>query len=217
MARFRLFFLFVFAISLFGCKGKNPNATAAEKPKIVFSMGDFERVKGTDFMMAAVRSTDVSKNGGILSKIGSESSYDDSDSVTHNFIFLNLKDNSFTQLFPNNDYLISRLNTFPNKSEGGNEPKVEFFIYRIVKADTNNDQKLNDEDKRVLAISDVSGSGYTELIDGIGSIYAEEMKDANTLTIVYWKDSKRWISNIDVRNKKLTFTGELPEFTKSLN
>ncbi len=168
-------------------------------------------------MMTAVRPKDDPRNESIFAKVGSGSGYEYSDPDVHNFIFLNLKDNSFTQLFSNNDYLISRFNTFPTKARDGNDSKVEFFIYRIVKTDTNNDQKLNDEDKQVLAISEVNGAGFTELIDGIGSVYAQEMKDPDTLTLVYWKDLKRWLSNIDVRNKKVTYTAELPEFTKTLN
>jgi hypothetical protein len=208
-------FIFL-AVGFLGCKSQKAGVEASEKPKPTFSLDDFKRVEGTDFLMASVYAEDDSKDRSILSKIGSESGYGEEHS-SHNVVFLNLKDNSFSQLFPNNDYLISTLNMFPTKAFNGNEPKIEFFIYRIIKADTNNNQKLDREDKEVLAISDVNGGGYTELIDGIGSIYAQEMKDLNTLTVVYWKDLKKWISNIDVRNKKITYTAELPEFTKALN
>jgi hypothetical protein len=185
-----------------GGTGTQP-ATAVEQNKW---LGDFSRVPGTRFLYAQISQ---SSDAGIFSL-----SYSDyGNRNANNLVFFDPTTSKVTQLLPNNQALIATTVTLPEvTAAGSNEPpkQVDWFLYGIIKTDTNNDQKLTTEDQMVLAITDAGGQGYTELIDKVDQLYGQTLNDANTMTLIYRKEGKLLSSTVNLQKRQVTATKAFP-------
>lgn len=197
--------ILVGAISFVGCDSKPVSTTPVTRanPKAERELGFFSKVEGTTYLLAGIF---AKEEGGFLRKIesggyGSDSGYS---SAVNNYVFFNTADDSTHRLIPHNDSLILRAQRFPEKD------KVDWFVYNVVKSDTNDDKELSSKDRFTIAISDGGGNGYVELLPNIETRLGDSMTDANTLLILYIKDSKKYYSRIDLPNRKVTVTNELP-------
>jgi len=190
-------------LSLSACNSDSkqipPAAVVRAKPQVTRELGMFREVEGTTYLMAAITARG---EGGFLSKLESGSSGYGGDAL--NYVFFNKADDSTRRLLPNNDSLILNALRFPK------EGKVEWFVYEVVKSDTNNDKELSYLDRKAIAVSDSGGQGYTELIPEVQDQLGYALSDANTLLVLYVKDAKKRYAKIDLPNRKLIVTNELP-------
>jgi hypothetical protein len=185
-----------------GGTGTQP-ATAAEQNKW---LGNFSRVPGTRFLYAQISQ---SRDAGIFSL--SYSDYDNRNA--NNLVFFDPTTGKVTQLLPNNQAQIAITVTLPEvTAAGSSEPpkQVNWFLYGIIKTDTNNDQKLTTADQMVLAITDAGGQGYTELIDKVDQLYGQTLNDANTMTLIYRKEGKLLSSTVNLQKRQVTATKVFP-------
>jgi hypothetical protein len=197
--------ILVGAIGLVGCDSK-PASTAPvtrANPKAERVLGLFSKVEGTTYLLAGIF---AKEEGGFLKGIenggyGSGSGYS---SAVNNYVFFNTADDSTHRLLPHNDSLILRAQRFPDKD------KADWFVYDVVKSDTNDDKELSSKDRFTIAMSDGGGNGYSELIPSVETRLGDTLTDGNTLLILYVKDSKKYYSRIDLPNRKVTATNELP-------
>ncbi len=128
----------------------------------------FQRVHGTPFLMAAIRSSAYYQRSSLAS-------YSSGTSDAHNYVFLDMDNQSFRRLLPTNDYHIGEAAALPEGSAGtqvrnaGNADSVgvRWWLFDVVKQDSNRDGELNDTDLHTLESRTPEGSGYTELIGGI--------------------------------------------------
>jgi hypothetical protein len=127
----------------------------------------------------------------------------------HNYVFLNTADESTHQLLPTHDYLITNAIRLPEERPPQHEPGVQWFLYFLIKDDTDGDKKLTYKDRRTLAVSDSGGWGYTEVIQEVEQVYGQTLRDPNTLLIVFKKASKRYLAKVDLPGRKLVSTKEL--------
>lgn len=192
------------AISFAGCNSK-PDSTVPltrASPKLSRALGTFSKVEGTNYLIAGIF---AKEEGGFLKSI--ENSYEGRSGygyAANNYVFFNTLDDSIRRLLPNNDAFILRALRFPEKE------KVDWFVYDIVKTDTNDDKELSHKDLFTIAISDSGGNNYAELIPNVETCLGYSMTDANTLLILYVKDAKKFYSRIDLPNSKIIVTGEFP-------
>lgn len=192
------------AISFAGCNSKTDSTAPLTRanPKLGRELGAFSKVEGTTYLIAGIF---AKQEGGFLKSI--ENSYEGRSGygfAANNYVFYNTADDSIRRLLPNNDALFLRALRFPE------EKKVDWFVYDIVKADTNDDKELSHKDLFTIAISDSGGNNYVELIPNVEIRLGYSLTDANTLLILYVKDSKKFYSRIDLPNRKVLVTNEFP-------
>ncbi|PAX60348.1 hypothetical protein [Brunnivagina elsteri] len=147
---------------------------------------------------------------------------------TRNFLFFNVNDKSMRYLIPNNNLLFISHNTLGKPTESGvNElnnstylgktppnlnslKEVKALWYEVVKNDTNNDKRLSGVDKKSIAMSDVSGANYTEVIDNINSVISTYQRDEKVWFVFWSSNNKNYASEIDILAKRVIKTQELP-------
>lgn len=183
------------------------------KPDVVVSranpeagrlLGQFKTVDGTNCLMAPIN---PDKKG----------EYYDSSREVHNYVFYDTASEFTRQLLPTNDYLIATTFGFPERREGEKEiPHTRWFLYGVVKADTDEDKKLSSLDRNVLAVSDACGDGYTEIVTDVEQVFGHALRDENTLVLIYRKNSKKYVSIVDLTRRSVTSTKELPSLGADL-
>lgn len=164
------------------------------------TLGSFRPVNGTKYLMAPITSE------GKAEYFSSKEGY----ANTHNYAFFNLADESTRTLLPTNDYWITETKRFPEKEEASQQSApVQWFLYFLVKSDTDGDKKLTDKDNKTLAISDAGGDGYTEIISDVEAVYGQALSEANYLSVIYRSQSRKYVARIDLLNRKVVSTKEL--------
>ncbi len=82
-------------------------------------------------------------------------------------------------------------------------------MYSVIKKDTNNDGYFGDRDKLTIAISDVGGNGYAELIENVDAILSQIYKDNSALFIIYNADEKNFIAKLNPSTREIISTTEM--------
>jgi hypothetical protein len=165
-----------------------------------WKLGTFDRVDGTDYLMAPVHSTQTFQ----------ASYYEKGTSAVRNYLFVNAVDKSSSWLVPHNNYLfLSRHKEWHNPAVGSSV--VKWLRYEVVKSDTNQDGRLTSEDQRTIGISDPTGEGYVELIPDVDRILGYEMRDENNLLVFYRIGTKNFVAEINIPERLITAIKELPE------
>ena len=192
--------------------GVEPAPTLQPVEKI---LSTFTPINGTNTLMAGIISAPASREGSLnpLEWINSSlsSSYS---SNTYNYVFFNLNTEGYQRLLPANDYVIYQTAGFPTLQYDPAKPDqpaptVEWWVYSVVKKDTNKDGNLGSQDKLTIGISDVGGNGYTELIENVDAILSQIYKDGSVMFIIYNADQKNYIAKINPTTRKVVTTTEM--------
>jgi len=165
-----------------------------------WKLGAFDRVEGTEYLMAPVYSAQTFQ----------ASYYEKGTSAVRNYLFVNAVDKSSRWLIPHNNYLFLARNKVWHKPDLGSSV-VKWLRYEVVKSDTNQDGRLTSEDQRTIGISDPTGERYVELIPDVDRILGYEMQDENNLLIFYRTGTKNFVAEINIPERRITVTKELPE------
>lgn len=157
---------------------KSDKDTGTEKKVLIFS--GFHKINGADTMMA-----DISER-----KTNNYKVY--SSSKTVNIMFISTKDNKVQMLFPHSNYLIlsSNIVNATGKLGFSEDSPALGIIYRYVKADTNNDGKLDEDDLHSAGLAHTDGKGSVEILSDFNSLLSSDTIDAETLSVIYQKGEK---------------------------
>jgi hypothetical protein len=192
--------------------GAEPAPTLQPVKKI---LSTFTPVQGTNHLMAGIISAPVSRENSLnpLEWINN-SSYSSYSSGTYNYVFFNLDTEEYKRLLPTNEYVIFQTASFPTLQYDPAEPDkpapiVKWWVYSIIKKDTNHDGSLGYEDKITIGISDVGGSGYTELVENVDAIQGQIYKDDFAMFIMYNADRKNFIAKINPSTREVLSTTEM--------
>lgn len=216
-----LFLLVVFStsacISNIGREISPAGADPASTPKPVEkALSSFNPIQGTNYLMAGIipkpetRETSLS----LFDLINSSSSSGYSSYFTYNYVFFNVNTETYHRLLPTNDYVFTQTTGFPQlvydpANPNQPAPVTEFWMYGIVKTDSNADGFLDYRDKFTIAVSDVGGNGYTELIENADAILSQYYKDASAHFIIYAAGEKNFIAKINPLTRELLSTTEM--------
>jgi hypothetical protein len=182
-----------------------PPVTKA-RPETKRVLGNFTPVTGTTHLMAPIIS-------GRSSERSSSSSSYDSGQDAYNYVFLNSADDSTLTLLPTNDHLFVGILSLPEKREGDKEPpKAQWFLYGLVKTDTDADQELTARDRRSLCVSDAGGGGFKEIVEDVDQVYGHSLIDSDTLLVIYRKGAQKYLARINLPKREIVSTKELPTF-----
>lgn len=211
--------MFIAMSGAFGRKPASGTSQVAKRANAKASrfLESFQRVSGTPFLMAAIRSSAYYQRSSLAS-------YSSGTSDAHNYVFLDMENQSFRRLLPTNDYLISEAAALPEasvrtqvKSAGDDDSVgVRWWLFDVVKQDTNRDGELDEKDLHTLGVSDAGGSGYTELIEGIRKQYGRALRDPDTLVVIYESGGVKRVSLIDLPKRAVISTKPLPDLGPDL-
>ena len=202
-------FLFILSIALLllvliGSElldGRKPHAgeiAVSEKKlggedKKILSFGSFHRISGTSVMTA-----DISERHASISAYES-----DSKENVKNVVFISTKENKAHMLFPHSNYrILSSKSVSVGTGYSESDPALA-FTYHFVKADTNKDQELNEEDSQTLGLAYADGSGAVEVLKDFDHLISSEALDASTLSVIYQKGDKVISAHYSLRSLKL--------------
>ncbi|MCJ8282479.1 MAG: hypothetical protein MJK14_22290, partial [Rivularia sp. ALOHA_DT_140] len=116
------------------------NNSANEKPqkdnKEKKSLGNFRELEGTPYLIAPVNSQPNTRSN----------SYEKKSLTVRNYLFVNGNDKSAEKLVSGNEFVF--LNAQEVFLERRDDKIVRGMWYEVVKADTNNDERLDNKDKK---------------------------------------------------------------------
>jgi hypothetical protein len=219
------------AIAVAGCNQQratvatspNPSQspTSLAAPKEVL-MTEFQQINGTPYLYAPIYvATEERKS--ILKQLKS-GSYDDRKDWTgidiRNYMFVHRDNLSASKLLSNNNTRLLSMEQIgepapPSKTEPNRSwiKKVTMLWYVKATADPNGDQVLDDAHserlRQQIAISDVSGANYTEILKDIDKIILVYPKGINRRLVIYTSGNKRFVADIDLPKRQATVK-ELP-------
>lgn len=170
-------------------------AKASDSLKYAAALGAFQHLKGTPYLMSAVNS-----NGWRSDKF---SSYD-AGGQTHNLVFLDTNSLKSQRLFDTNAYVILQTEQYTQKVKS--EAVTRWLVYRVLKADTDGNKRLDRDDLITLGVSSASGKGYVEVLTGITDIFGLTMVTPGKLVAVYGKNGKKATSIVDLEKRSVIAT-----------
>jgi hypothetical protein len=215
------------AIALVGCNRQqtagtpspDQSPTSVPAPKEV-RMTEFRQINGTPYLYAPiyVGTEDRKSIAKQLKEVGSASSYDgrqDDDGIDiRNYLFVHRDNLSASKLLSNNSARLLELEeigepappsrSVPAPSRIDAIKKVKILWYVKVAADTNGDKILNDRDRKQIAISDVSGANYRELIRDIDRIILVHSKGLERRLVIYASGNKHFVADVDLIKRQTT-------------
>lgn len=113
---------------------------------------------------------------------------------------------------PTNEQAILQKFAWPICCNPTLENPVAGWLYYIVTTDTNGDGLLSAYDRFTLALSNVGGDGYVELIQDVEIDLGKTSPDAATLFVFYRQNGKNYQAKIDLAAKTVISTVEMPSF-----
>ena len=193
------------------------NAEAPEAPKPVEkTLSSFTSIAGTDYLMAGIVPAEVGRDSTLnpfewISNSG-YSGY--SPYLTYNYVFFNTRTAAYHRLLPDNNSVIFQTAGFPQQVYDPNDPEkpapvIEFWMFNIVKADTNADGSFDYRDKITIGIADVSGDDYTELIANVDAIQSQYYDTPSNFFIIYNVNDKNFIAKINPITRQILSTTEM--------
>lgn len=193
------------------------NAEAPEPPKPVEkTLSTFNPIQGTDYLMAGIVPIELTRDASLnpFEWISSSGYSGYSAYATYNYVFFNTQTEEYHRLLPDNNSIIFQTAGFPQLVYDPNDPEkpapvIAFWMFNIIKADTNGDGYFDYRDKLTIGIADVSGANYTELIANVDAIQSQYYKDPSNFFIIYNVNEKNFIAKVNPITRTIVSTTEM--------
>ena len=210
----------VVCVGLFFFNGQTISSSSSknEDEPIIKTLGDFRSIDGTDYLIASV--TGGGSNPNIFSELfsvgrwyGGNYGYNQ-----YNLVFVDINTENVYPLLKTNDFEIISMEGFPTPIPNFNNQfvtqqpaiPIAWWLFSIVKSDTNMDEELSSLDKKTLSVADVGGKGYTEIIPDVDDLLGTAFKNNNTLLIIYRSNGVNYLAHVDLLSRQVVSTEELP-------
>jgi len=153
-------------------------------------LGNIEEVDGSEASYVVLRE----KDGG--SSFGSGSEY----GANRNVLFFPNREMKPVWLFENNQQLIERISVLKVGGYNSKHP-VAAFLYEVINQDTNNNSKLDSDDKLMVGFSRPDGSGYVGKSEPIDSLIDHFVSaDGSEVALMYQVDGKVYVDRISLED-----------------
>jgi hypothetical protein len=216
LTRARLLLGCVLLLNLAAASCQSPSdAQAQSESKLKLSLGLFSPITGTPYLHAPGNVSDVEE--GFFERI--ESSYDKKRGQVRNYLFFNPADLANQWLLPHSNFLFVQMIELPLRlPEKDDKPcdkekeppkPTRLLYYELVKANTNGNKVFDEGDRKTIAISEVSGSGYQELIKDVDWTLHRMMTSEDELLIIYRAEGKHFAARLSLSKRQITETKEL--------
>lgn len=176
------------------------NVADSADVKEKWELGHLTQIRGTPFVMIPLKSE----------QNYDQSYYGKASSSARNYLFIHSKTNQKKWLLSSNDYLISDFELLTEQDFRSQEQQIRAILYRVVKQDSNQDQRLTVQDQQTIALSLPSGANYREIIADIDLFVGHHLVDENTLLLVYQKQGIGYSANVSLDGFELSHQEELP-------
>ncbi len=113
-------------------------------------------------------------------------------------------------LLPANNQLILSHRGLGSRDIRDNDFVVEYFLYEIVREDTNMDGKLDDKDERLLAMSEPDGGNYTELLDNIDVYLGATQVLNHELVVIFQRGGAGYSASVSLTERRVVREIKLP-------
>ena len=192
-----IFLMFMLAIfSIFQHKKNRPvrntiNIESSEQIDESMQLGQMITIKGTPSIQLPLHSKQ--KNSGSYS-------YKSTDSV-RNYLYIAPESLKQTWLLEHNNFLIYDTDPLFGKEE--KPTKLRAISYKIIKTDTDDNNKLDRQDLKTLALSHTDGTNYTEIVQDANELLAQTISNKNNLVIIYQKNETNHLVTVDLSSFKI--------------
>jgi len=197
----------LFVVSMACTRGSispgEPVSGTAEPAKKELSQ--FSKITGTNILVAGVYQGENRSGLDFSLSSGRDYSYN-----VYNYIFFDMDSDQFHALLPANEYVILNKIGQPVFDIGGNP--IKWWLYSIVKSDTDQDKQLTNRDKFTVSMSDVGGHDYVELIPDVDQALGQFMKSDTVLLFFYIQNDKKYYAKVDLQSRSVVATTEYPSF-----
>jgi hypothetical protein len=188
------------------------NASSNEPRKTKYILGDFTPINGTDNLTAPVYQDYSGKDRSSEYSSYSSPSTDYYDKKggggsIHNVVIINRQNLSSRKLFANNKSMIlDEQKLGESTTEGGKTiiKNIQALMYRVAKADTNGDKSIDQRDKQEIALADVDGTNYKELITGIDRVINIHSQSKDKRVVFYRTGQEYFAASIDIPSRSVT-------------
>ncbi|CAN5571808.1 hypothetical protein BH10ACI1_BH10ACI1_11270 [soil metagenome] len=179
--------------------------------KLELNYRGFDRIEGSDFLVCPLSNQEKAFKGIKF--------------VTFNYLFLNIQDFSTHWLFPTNNQIINTLYQIPlenSQNIGKNqyhEKHPPFYDGNLYSEEIIQTGWLlfvftkteMSQDRKIIALSDVSGGNLVEIINDVDFIYDKVRVNKDSLILMYHSSEKNLVSEIKLSEKRILKTKELPK------
>ncbi|MCL6435718.1 MAG: hypothetical protein K6T90_16200 [Leptolyngbyaceae cyanobacterium HOT.MB2.61] len=175
-------------------------ASPNQNTKTQMSLGTFASIEGTFYYLAPINVEQEYRQG----------YYDKATSSTRNYLILNTADKSAVRLVPRNDLLFVHVEKLGQKDKAGKLIKAEGLMYEVVKVDSNGDDRLTETDQKAIALSEVSGKNYTELLPNVDRVLGKVQIAPAKVMLIYTIGNQNFVAEIDVTARQVVSAQKLP-------
>jgi len=183
----------------------DPNNPSVKTTKV--GLSSFEIIEGTPYRIAPVFTYQVADRG----------YYSKGAISPTNYLVLNAKDKSAIRLTPTNNALFTQYQKIGQNDKNGKLVKASGIWYELVKADTDGDKRLTEADRKTIAVSDLSGANYTEVIPKVDRLFNTFQVNQTNVLMVYESAGKNFVTELDLSQRKSIETKELPTINHTEN
>ena len=128
----------------------------------------------------------------------------------HNILFANLEDQSSRWLFPANEQRILDHRGLTGQGSARRDEEALAMFYRVAMEDTNEDGEIDELDRQSVALSDLDGQRYTEIVSGLEELSGYETLNDREFALVYQAQAKLHIARVSLETFEVLSTVEVP-------
>jgi hypothetical protein len=171
-------------------RGEPINASENSPTKV---LQPFQPVEGTPYLVA-----EITRGESRSPESYDSSTYSSGSGGIRNLVFLESGSLASHRLFDQNQFLILEASSYPQKQNNDPQVVTQWFVYRIIKQDTDKNKELGQGDLQTLAISNAFGKQYQEVFTGISQWLGSQKVAPDQLMVVYIKDGTKTASLLNL-------------------
>jgi hypothetical protein len=132
-----------------------------------------------------------------------------------NTLFFKDKEIKPNWLFESNEYLIQKMDQLKIEDHNEKNPAIS-FIYEVVYKDTNDNKRLDSKDKVTIALSNLDGSIFKNVVQLVDSLIDHQVSsDGKEVALIYQINQKVILERISLENFQSISKSEITQVEKT--
>ena len=177
-----------------------------------WTLGTPKEIDGTQFiyipLVSEKKDIAIPQPSFGLSKIGYSRDYF---APSRNLLFINKQTREMRWLFKDNRQLIADIDMVSILKPYDKNRKIDAILYRVIRKDTNGDNKLTSEDVADIAISFPDGTRYKEVFQSVERLFGALNLGGQDVLILYQSKGRGYASTIRLADMSVQDTKEMPK------
>jgi hypothetical protein len=172
--------------------------------KAGWDLGSFERVHGSDYLVAPVFSRQSYRVRTMEKDV----------SAIRNYLLLKESDKSTRWVVRGNETLVLSCRQYSADGEwlsgAENKKAAQWLLLEVVAKDSNGDRRLSDADRRSVVLSDLQGTRYLDVVPAVDEILTLRWSGPKSLLAIYREEDRYFVKDFDVSGGVRSLVRELP-------